>query len=624
MTIWQRWNRINLNEERFTKPILFALLLVSVVIAIYVTYPTLKDRFVINNDLRTTIYWMPKFQDAELFNDYLSRRMIENSYNLSLGYVLLYHMTSFIMEPILFSKILPFILGPLTILYLFKTGKLISGNVTGIIVALFVIPFLQDNTFAGGLTRAFRWPLFVTFVYYLLSRKFLIAGIILILQALFYAPILLISILAYFLSSFYFMWKGRKIKFGLVFPKQKFLWALGAIFISFLILCPVIFRQLTLHRPMLEMSAFGPRGRHPTFLDRQVSYGSLVGGIIRDIRTLKLPRHYFLGRAGIAGAREKDGDKITPLLLLSFLSIFILKRESFKLDKVIYSVALASAILFIAAWIFFPALYFPRKYNVGLMLFLILFSARGLESSIGVLPFLKTKEIIKIGVLFIIICSLYPSFLFFSKKVLFGTLACGLAFLILVFIFRIIPRGLAYHNSVLLVSIVLISIWLTFFKDLGIVDPTDTQKNLYRYISSLPKTSLIAGHPKDDNLDNIPFYAKRAVFLNTELFGSLTAGGIDKNFEERACGNLDAYYSDSWERVLSFCRKYGVTHLLINKRYFSEVELFYQPISERVKKIIKSREKFILSKLPVNILSFYDNGIGVVNVSTLESYYSNN
>jgi len=410
---------------------------------------------------------------------------------------------------------------------------------------------------------------------------------------------------------------------GLIFSKQKFLWGLGAIFISLIILLPVILGRLALPRGTIEMSAFGEGGRHPTFSNEQVYYGSLIGSTVKEIRKLKLSRQYFFGRGGIVGEKREDRDKVTPLVLLSFLSILILRKENFRLDGVVYGLALSSAILFLVAWTFFPALYFPGKHNVGVTLFLILFAAMGLESSMSVLPSLKTKEIIKIGIFFLIICSFYPSFLF-SKDVFLGTLGGSLSLLVLSLFFKRATKGFAYYNTVLVISVVLIGTWLTFFKALGVIDPTDAQRNLYRYISTLPKSSLIAGHPKDNNLNNIPFYAKRAVFLNTELFGSLTTGGLDRDLEKRAFENLDAYYSDSWKGVLSFCRKYGVTHLLIDKSHFPDVKLFYKPINNRVEKTIKSREKFVLNKLPSNIFSLYDNGIGVVNVSALDSYNSDN
>lgn len=618
MVFWRKCSQLDLNEERFTRPIIIVLLLISVAISIYVNYPFLKDRWLINNDLRTTTYWMPKFQDPELFNDYVSKRMIQNSYKYSLGYVLLYYMTSFIMEPILFSKILPLILVPLTMYFFFKIGRLIAGNIAGIFASFFVIPFLQYYTFAGGITRAFCWPLLAAFVYFLLSKQYWKVSLVLILEALFYAPILLLCGLTYLLSFLYIRWKGKKVRLGFAFSKEKLIWGgLGTIVIV-LILFQTIAGQLTIDRKTLDMSSYGPGGRHPTFSNKQVYYGSIIGKEIKKLGTFKIPQQYIFGRGGIVGSKGKDADKVGPLVFIFLLSLLWLGRHALRrLDKDLWGLFLLSLILFVVAWNFLPRLYFPIKHTFGMLVFLIVAGAASLAQLMRTTASLSLKGIVTRGFSLSGLILFFPSFLCNYKVVLWVMVGGCLAILILPLIFRKVITTQARYNLQLVVVVIGIGFWLSMFsKVTGLVDPTPQQRELYGFVSTLPKPSLIAGYPRDENLDNIAFYSKRGVFMSQEFFGSLTANGLDKEIERRTSDVLDAYYAESWDTVLDFCRKYGVTYLLVNKKYLDKVHPYYQPINSKMAHL-KERSNFVLVQIPDSLFLFKEGSVGIIDCRDL-------
>lgn len=624
MIFWREWSQLDLNEERFTRPILIVLLLVSLGISIYVDYPFLKNRLLIDDDLRTTTYWMPKFQDPELFNDYISKRMIQNSYRYSLGYVLLYYITSFIMEPILFSKILPLILVPLTAYFFFKVGRLIAGNVAGIFTSFFAIPFLQYYTFAGGITRAFCWPLLGAFVYFLLSKQYWKVSLILILQALFYAAILPLCGLTYLLSFLYISWKGRKARLGLAFSKEKLLWGgLGTIVIV-LILFQTITGQLTIDRETLDMASYGPGGRHPTFSNKQISYGSIIGKTIKKLGIFKIPQQYIFGRGGLVGEKKKDGNKVGPLIFILLLSLLWSGTQVLhRLDKELWGLFILSLILFVVAWNFLPRLYFPIKHTFGMLVFFIVAGAASLAQLMRTTVSLSFKRTVMSGLSLSGLILFFPSFLCNYTVVLWAMAGGCLAILILPLIFRKVTTKQARYNLQLVVVAIGIGFWLSmFFKVPGLVNPTPQQKELYRFVSTLPKSSFIAGYPRDGNLDNIAFYSKRGVFISQEFFGSLTVNGLDKEMEERISAVWDAYYAESWNMVLDFCQKYGVTHLLVNKTYLDKVHPCYQPINSKMAHV-KERSNFVLAQIPDSLFLFKKGSIGIVDYRGLESIAGN-
>jgi hypothetical protein len=614
MVFWQRYSQLDLNEERFTRPMIIVLLLVSLAITIYVNYPFLKDRWVINNDLRTTTYWMPKFQDPELFNDYVSKRMIRNSYKYSLGYVLLYYMASFIVEPSLFSKVLPLILVPLTVYFFFKVGRLIAGNVTGIFTSFFAIPFLQYYTFAGGITRAFCWPLLAAFVYFLLSKQYRKVSLILILEALFYAAILPLCGLTYLLSFLCIEWKGRKVKLRLTFSKDKLIWGgLGTIVIV-LILFQTIVGQLTIDKETLDMSSYGPGGRHPTFSNKQLYYGSIIGKRIKKLGMYKIPEQYIFGRGGLVGEKKKDGNKVGPLVFILLLSLFWSGTQVLhRLDKELWGLFLLSLILFVVAWNFLPRLYFPIKHTFGMLVFLIVAGAASLAQLMRTTASLSLKGIVTRGFSLFALILFFPSFLC-NYGVILWTMAGGcLAILILPLIFRKVTTTQAWYNLRFVVVAIGIGFWLSMFsKVTGLVDPTPQQRELYGFVSTLPKSSLIAGYPRDENLDNIAFYSKRGVFMSQEFFGSLTANGLDKEIEERISAVWDAYYAESWDTVVKFCREYGVTHLLVDKKYLDKVHPCYQPINSKMAHL-KERSNFVLVQIPDSLFLFKEGSVGIID-----------
>jgi hypothetical protein len=169
----------------------------------------LEHKYVIQDDARQHVFWMQRFTDPELFPDDL----IANYYQAVApsGYSSLYRIAAAAgIDPISFSKILPILLGLITTVYCFGFAiEMLPVPFAGFLSALFLNQLLwSHDDLVSATARAFLYPLFLAFLYYLARRKFVPCLVAVALQALFYPSIAFISagVLAFRLIA----WKGKR------------------------------------------------------------------------------------------------------------------------------------------------------------------------------------------------------------------------------------------------------------------------------------------------------------------------------------------------------------------------------------------------------------------------------
>lgn len=143
--------------------------------------------------------------------------------------------------------------------------------------------------------------------------------------------------------------------------------------------------------------------------------------------------------------------------------------------------------------------------------------------------------------------------------------------------------------------------------------------NLYGFLQTLPKDILIAGEPF--LMDDIPTFANRKVLANDEISQPYFADFYPM-IKERIFSFFDAYYSDSYKKVCDFCRKYKVTHLVVNKEHFSQDYLakdflYYNPFNGHIKNLIRNRAIFILPNIPAGEKIFEDGDIFVIKTEDI-------
>ncbi|MDJ0902339.1 MAG: hypothetical protein QNJ55_26405 [Xenococcus sp. MO_188.B8] len=150
--------------------------------------------YTIQDDARQHIFWMQRFSDSSLFtNDLIA------DYFQSLapeGFINLYRFVNSLgIDIFFFNKISPLLIGLATTIYCFK-----------VCLEIFPVPFagflstllLNQNLWmvddlSSGTPRAFIYPLFLAFIYYLLRHDLWLCLLTIILQGLFYPQTVLLS-----------------------------------------------------------------------------------------------------------------------------------------------------------------------------------------------------------------------------------------------------------------------------------------------------------------------------------------------------------------------------------------------------------------------------------------------
>lgn len=143
--------------------------------------------------------------------------------------------------------------------------------------------------------------------------------------------------------------------------------------------------------------------------------------------------------------------------------------------------------------------------------------------------------------------------------------------------------------------------------------------NLYNFLQTLPKDVIIAGHPTI--MDNITTFAKRKAFVYEEI-----SIPYHRRFypavKNRTYQFFKAYYTDSLEEILEFCKRHNITHLVVYKPHFSQdylnkKQFYLNPFNEYIKKLVKDKTRFALMEIPDDKKIFKDNDIFVVAVKDI-------
>lgn len=137
---------------------------------------------------------------------------------------------------------------------------------------------------------------------------------------------------------------------------------------------------------------------------------------------------------------------------------------------------------------------------------------------------------------------------------------------------------------------------------------------LYRYLASLPKTTLIAATPILS--DCIKTFSQRKVFITCEQaqhWFKGYAGLVDR----RAIDFFKMYYSDSGREVYDICKANGIEYLVINlddfsPKFISMGKFTDEPLNRNIVRIVSEKKTFFLFSLEERkILYRLDNDLVV-------------
>jgi hypothetical protein len=641
----------NLNRASLYKWMLLSLVLLSLLITLYVQLPLLTDSYKIGDDLRH-LYWMMGFQDPELFSDD-PQLYSDRFYTLNLGetrllieqqspgYSVLYYLASFLMDPILVSKILPFALMPIYVTYLFKIGQRLKNNTAGLLLGLLGIAFGLGfpGAIRTGYQRGFAFPLTAMFLYYAITESHIGVTASLVLQGLFYPPTLAVSALAYVFSWVRFEDGGPRLEITI----RKVAVLAIAILVVAVILSPVLLNYVSIvrwtagipteepsndgHIGLFDNPAYGASGRDPVFVPNRI-FG--------------IPLYLIVGFAGLI-PNYGVAANLAPLLLLCGLIAMAIGYRSLRLGRHTWSLFNAGLLLFAAAWIIGVimaafVINMPNKYvKVTIPLVTMIFIAHNLEGFItGLLEprrkrWLLSTLFFAAGAVILLAAHYFSPHTMISKVSVdseiatssLESLACLRVGILSVGIFSILlgigtlaligfkPSTLqhlqAYARPVGVLMFVAAATWFYFptLKPAFIVISQE-ERSIIEYVATLPKDVLITGAP--EVLDNLPLLAKRQVAFSPERLS-----------EDRQLivESFDAYYAESSQQVLGFCHKYSIDYWVVNLDQFEasfldEQRFFYDPFNDEIVERIQGRHDFVFPQIPAEAKLFEAENLFVV------------
>ncbi|ARV60749.1 hypothetical protein BZZ01_20895 [Nostocales cyanobacterium HT-58-2] len=480
----------------------------AAIYAVQAILPAYEHEYVIQDDARQHIFWMQRFVDPQLFPQDLITNYFQSI--SPPGYKAFYQVLTWLgVNPVFLSKIIPLFLGITTTVYCFGVClEILPIPITGFMSTLFMNQclWLADDL-ASGTSRAFLYPFFFAFTYYLLRRSLLPCLISLALMGLFYPGFLLISVGILILQV---------IKFDGGFPRfsqqrKDYIFCGLGLAVGLAVLLPY----------SSESSLFGP----------------LIS--VREARTL--PEFLSSGRMSFFHdenpvrfwlSASRPGMRISfnpPIVILGlFLPLLLRLKSSFPLAKevrshvyVLLHLVVVSLFLFFTAHILLFKLYLPSRFTVHS--FKIVFAL-----ATAVFLTLILDAVLKNS----------------SKQKL---LALGATTLIGVII-------LFYPNI----------FWKTGFpRNTFIVGQVPT---LYQFFQQQPKDTLIASLAGEAT--NIPSFAQRSILVSGE-YAIAYHIGYYRQFRQRLADLIRAHYSLDLADAENVIQKYGVDFFLLEKRAFT-------------------------------------------------------
>ena len=318
----------------------------SLVFSILYAFLGLREGFgseyVVQDDARQHVFWMLRFLDSELFPNDLIADYFQSV--APAGYKAVYQLPAALgINPLLLNKLLPMLLGIITTCYCFGVSmQLLPIPATGFMATLLLNQAIwMKDDLVSATPRAFLYPFFLAFLYYLLRRNFVGVGVAIALLGSFYPQYMFVAVVLLVLRAL--NWKNRA---------DLLLCAVG-LGVAFLVLLPYAFTS----------SKFGPTitaeaaRQLPDFLSggrTQFFHENPWHFWINGRRSGFFPRYFFAP---------------ATLWLGVLLPIFRRFSDKFSLVKqvkngvLLVQILIASTVMFFAAHALIFKLHVPSRYT---------------------------------------------------------------------------------------------------------------------------------------------------------------------------------------------------------------------------------------------------------------------
>lgn len=605
----------DLATEKQTPTLLGIVLLISLIATFAALSPELWDRYRVVNDAQN-FYRMARFQDPEAFTVdpqtgagavefYLGGRPVV-LYPRSLGYGLLFYAGSFVMDYIWLMKLSVFALMPLCIIYLFKFGQCVDGNLAGLSLSLFFIFFIlasyQSISIASGLQRAFAVPLMIMFLYHLMRGQHLGVGVTLVGSALIYLPNFPILALAYTLSLVRF---EPPFKFSLTIAPSKLLQWAGSLFLSGLVIAFALAVEFKIISFPATNTSLTDNHNPDSLLSQQLlehsqGYAEMFFGFP------------FLGRAGVLDAGTDAVNMIVLLVLGVFIYLVVGPPAVRRMPAIFKPLLIASFFFYFLSlaavfWASSLTLYFPSRYTrVTLFVTALYFVGLNWPLFMAKAPQWFRKKapqliffVVTLSLALALVTLLLPAslpvvpFLYFAGLLFNGFLVVAGGSYLAWLLISAWPPGQTARFALIAVTLVIMLLAATqYIKTLGLrtINPSSYEQDIYAFAASLPKNAVLAGNP--EVMSGVPLFARRPVLFSA-LHPDINAPILDY---------FKAQYAESPQVAIDFCRRYRVNYLVVDvtnftSDYLSQKDFFYQPYNDLIAAMVSNRSQFIVPQL---------------------------
>jgi hypothetical protein len=506
----------------------------SAIYSILALREAFSSKYVVQDDARQHVFWMLRFLDPELFpQDFIA------DYFQSVaprGYTAFYQlMASVGINPLLFNKLLPLILGLITTSYCFGIClQMLPVPAAGFICSLLLNQCIwMKEDLISATPRAFAYPLFLAFLYYVLQRSRLGSAVAIALLGLFYPQYLFVSVGILILQLLH--WHNGRL--CLSQNRSDYLLCASGLGVALLVMLPYALESSEFGPAITAAAArqlpeFLPGGRTQFFHENSWTFwlnGQRSGMLPRSL--LK-PEMLYLGL-------------LLPILL-RFPSQFPLARQVTSKVTLLPQIALAALLMFFAAHTVLFKLHVPSRYT-GQSLRIIMALAAGMALMLildGIWQWTKPNK---------------------AKANSPSTL----------------PRDIGIHNPkstiqnsrqflalgvTVLIGAALV-LYPSFVPDFPFTKYTVGKvPELYEFFQKQPNNILIASLAEEAN--NLPTFSQRSILAGREYAIPYQIGYYSK-FRQRTIDLIRAQYSQDVAEVKNLLRTYGVDFWLLERTAFT-------------------------------------------------------
>ncbi len=482
----------------------------AVIYAILGLKQAFSAEYMVQDDARQHVFWMMRFVDPELFpNDFIA------NYFQSIapaGYSTLYKLAATIgIHPLFFHKILPLFLGLISTYYCFGLClEMLPVPVTGFIASLLLNQHMwMTDDLASTTPRAFIYPIFLAFLYYLSRSSLLPCLGAIALIGLFYPPYALVA--AGILVLRLLCWKNGGLR--LSGDRTNYLFCTTGLGVIFLVMLPYAldnseFGPTYTAAEAKQMGEFAPDGRNAFFRPNPVDYWLTGRGSGMFPKSLFTPVTHCVGL-------------LFPLLLF-LRSAFPLANQIQSKIWLLLQLFLASSAMFFAAHATIFKLYQPGRYTA--------YSLRFIVGSIGAIAL--TLIIDGVG--------------HWASKT---------------------STTFHFKNLVALITTAIIAVVVVLYPWLVEKFPTVGYREgqmpaLYKFFQQQPKDILIASIAAET--DYLPTFSQRSVWVAKEYAVPYQKGYYSR-FRQRVSDLIRAQYTPDRAVLQNFINQYGVDFWMLDR-----------------------------------------------------------